>query len=190
MAFGATVILGTPLPYDDITEGDTEIIDCQSGFKACREAVLRIASKYQIRVIDFQKRFLSLMPTIHPISQDRLHPTQFGYHVLGQLFLEEIGEVTKADFNTPLVLEKWNQERQSVEKTIKLLDFIDYVLLYNESKEKGLTVSEKIELCKKRLAAEANQDSYIALFCNAYVKHGRKREELTERLIQKTPRPY
>lgn len=193
--FGSEVILCTPVPYDEYNDGKVENKHCQCGLDACAEAVMALAKKYSLPVVDFRGEFLPLMTPLKPISPDRVHPTPFGYHVMAQIFLKSIGEIGNVDFDTPFVIEKWNQERQTVEKTVKLLDFIEFVVLYRESREKGWTVIDKIEESKRRLAeikvnGNGNFSSYFELCYEAYINHAKKYDELIGELTKRTPRPY
>ena len=188
--FGCTVTLCTTLPYDEVNESKTENLMCQKGLDDCADIVFSLASKYSLRVIDFRKYFLPMLSTLKPISADRQHPTQHGYHIMAQIFLYEAGMIDKLDYDTPFVIEKWNQERQSIEKTLKLLDFIDYVWLYRESIEKSWTTSEKIEKCRELLENESDVLGYFALCYKAYIAHARKKDALIGELTRRTVRPY
>ena len=188
--FGAKVTLCTTLPYDQINESPTENFMCQKGLDDCAEIVFELAKKYSLRVIDFRSHFLPLLSTVKPISQDRQHPTPHGYHIMAQVFLYEAGEIAKPSFDSPFVIEKWNQERQSVEKTLKLLDFIDYVWLYREATKNEWTVTDKIEKCRELLENEQDKLSYFALCYKAYIAHAKKKDQLIGELTRRTVRPY
>lgn len=196
LSFGAKVILCTPPPYDEITINQAKNLYCQSGLEKCAKAVKALSRKYELTLIDLQEKMLEMINTKNLISEDRIHPTTLGYHVIAQLFLLGVGETDKLDFDTPYVIEKWNRERQSIEKTLKLIDFIDYVVLYRLSKDKKWTLTDKINEVKKRISAPdlgappAELYEYFALCYKTYLTYAQKRDELEAELIRRTPRPY
>lgn len=187
--FGAKPILCTAVPYDEYNDVPEENLRCDYLLDECAEIVRALAEKYGCMLVDFRKRLLPYMTTLKPISYDRVHPTPQGYHMMGQIFLNEIGEIDNVDFDTPFTFEPWNQERYNVELILKRIHFIDYDLLYRFSNEDAISIPDKIEKCKSRYDAETNKKGYIALCCDAYINYKSTEDRLENELTRLTIYP-
>lgn len=186
LKFGTDIILCTPLPYDEFdTDKEGENLHCQSALNECSDFVLELAKRYKLRVADIGAAMLPIIKADKTImTQDRMHPTMRGYHVMSQIFLYEIGEVEAPNFDTPFKLEPWNHERYSVERRLKLIEFIDDVALFAPEGKSCMSVEERKIKAKEIYDNEKNKAAFLPMCCKYYLEHAEEKDALTEELIR------
>ena len=184
--FGAKVILCTPIPYDEYNDTNEENLCCDYALEKCAEVIRALAEKYGCKLVDMRKNLLPHIPKHYLISPDRVHPSDNGYHAIAQIYLQEIGEITKADFDTPFVFETWNKRRFEIETKVKMLDFIERVVLWQQRKEYGWGVAEMIEEARKRIAQDPEKKEYMTGWYEIYLENANNREFLENELIKRT----
>ncbi len=189
LQFGSKVILCTPPPYDEYNDKKDENLRCEFALDECAKIVRELAKKYGTALVDFRAEMLPHISDYNVISEDRVHPTEYGYHMMAQIFLHELGETDASDFKTPFVPEEWNKTRMAAEKIIKDVDFTEYVFLWQIARENGWGVIKKLEEARKRYDAYENKSEYIAQCLFAYINYADRRIEMDEKLISLTPRP-
>ena len=84
---GSNVIICLPTPYDEVSKCDTESKFYQSALDKACDFQLEMANKYGCRVVNFKDNMMSMLET-GIIQKDRVHPTEYGYHVMAQIFLK------------------------------------------------------------------------------------------------------
>ena len=145
LAFGTKVILCTPVPYDEVNEKTEYKLQCGAALDEITIFVKELAIKYDCALMDFKKWMQPILAERDIISEDRVHPTEEGYHVMAQIFLKEIGKIEACDFNTPFVWENWNKERYDAEQELILVNFIRYCVLLKEA----YVEKKSYEACKQ-----------------------------------------
>ena len=186
--FGSSVIICTPLPYDEFDKDKTgENLYCQAALDECAEFVSSLARKYSLPLADIRSLMLPIIKA-HPelMTQDRMHPTALGYHAMTQMFLKEIGEIEEADFSAPFRFEEWNHERYSVERRLKLIEFIDYVALYEKARDNKWNTTEKKLEARKIYDSEENKAAFLPMCCKYYIEHANERNTIFNELIRLT----
>lgn len=147
---GATPILCTPTPCDEINDKEAKNLYCNGGLAKCGENVKKLAEKYGCPIVDFQRELLNLITQMDIIGPDRVHPNELGHHVLAQIFMKFFGIIDTVDFNSAFKMEDWNAKRYAVEQKLARLNFVDYCILEKIDRQRKLTLSErKAEVQKK-----------------------------------------
>lgn len=187
--FDAEPILCIAPPYDEYNERVEENLHCDYAMAECAEIVRDIAKKYSCKLVDFRTPMLNMIYDRMPISADRVHPTPLGYHIMAQIFLKEIGEISECDFDTPFVFEEWNGERYEIERVLARLNFIDFNMLYGKHKDLGWGIIEKTEECKSRYEQAENKESFIPMCCKNYIDNAKNREDINDKLTRLTIYP-
>ena len=183
IAFGAKVILSIPVPYDEVSEGAEENLRCQRGLDESAEFVRHLAEKYGCEIVDYDKMMRPMLSK-GVISGDRVHPTDYGYHVMAQVFMRDTGIIDKCDFATPFVFEKWNEERYEAERALKDIYFVEYCAIFRKAREERLTFAEKKALALSLI--EKHEHPGIKEWLGIYAKEIDFREEYESRLIEKS----
>ncbi len=183
---GAQPILCTPIPYDEYSESEEENLRCDYALEKCANIVKTLAEKYACQVVDFRKYLLPIIPNNGFICPDRVHPTDKGCRAIAQIYLQEIGAINRADFNTPFVFEEWNKQRYDVEIKVKMLDFIERVVLWPQRKTLGWGVKEMIAETRNRVAQDPDKKEYMTGCYEIYLEHANNRDYLENELIKLT----
>lgn len=186
LAFGAEVILCTPMPYDEYSILPTENLKCEFAMNECSEFVRKLSKKYGTVLVDQREEFLKYMGTPDILNTDRVHPTPHGHHMMAQYILFALGEISTPDYEGVFVPEKWNEERMAAEGRLKRIDFIEFVKLWSYAKENNCGLIEKIEEAKRRLAAWPHEDDYTAKCYKAFISDADKRIFFENEIVRLT----
>ena len=188
--FGAKVILCNPAPYDEYNELTAANYKCDGQLKKVEKIIFDIAAKYGTHLVDFRNNMFPYIMKGGIICEDRVHPTPLGYHLMGQIFLKEIGEIDSIDIETPFVPEPWNKERMAVELTLKRLHFIDYVSLYRFRQNNGNGIPEIVSEVKRLYDAIENKDGdFFAMCYKNYLENKKNEPRLMNELVRLTVVP-
>ena len=144
-----------------------------------------MAEKYGLKLADISKAMLPIIKSDKTVmTQDRMHPTTRGYHIMSQVFLYEIGEINSPNFDTPFKPKPWNHERYSVERRLKLIEFIDDVALFDPERKRNMSVAERKAEAKRIYDGEDNKAAFLPMCCKYYIEHAEEKDSLTEELIR------
>lgn len=166
---GATPILCTPVPYDEISEGSTEVLYCQSVMDELADFVRALARDRGYALVDFTDTMKQMLGKRAIISPDRVHPTGLGHHVMAQIFLRDLGFVDECDFDTPFVFEEWNKERYAAEQRIHKLKFVEFCSLLEAGWAAGTPMEQRKALALEKYNATADKNSFPALAYLDYI---------------------
>lgn len=184
--FGTKVIICLPTPYDEIREHETEVVPYQKALEKAAEFHLKMAEKYNCEVVNFKDNMLPLLVSYEIVREDRVHPTEYGYHVMAQIFLKETGEIEKCDFDTPFELEEWNRKRREGEIKIHKLNYVELCDMYDDGYAKNKSVDEIKELVKKKLENYDGDNEFIRNAYKEYIENGQLRFKYKGEIIKNT----
>ena len=173
--FGAEVIICLPTPYDEITEGDEIILHFQQALNKAADMQIELSEKYNCKVVNFKDNMLPMLGKHKIVCEDRVHPTEYGYHVMAQIFLKELAEIEECDFATPFVFEDWNMKRFDAEQKNGKLNYVELCDLYFEGYAKDKKVEEIKEMAKKKLEMWEDKSTYIPQAYEEYIEKGHMR---------------
>jgi len=182
---GAEIIMCLPVPYDEISNFDSENLKCQARLDEAIEHQKRIAQKYCCYIVDFRN---AIMPHLHNVqlyNDDRVHPNDLGHHYMAQIFLNQIGEKDTLDFDTPFIYEEWNRLRHDAEKKYKPIDYVEFCDIY-EYWVKNLTNEEKKKVVKERLEKYEDKTQYIPSSYQKYIDNIDIRQRLIGEVVKLT----
>ena len=184
IAYGATPILCTAPPYDEYNERETENLKCDYALEECAENVRALAKKYNCPLIDFREEMLKIMLSHAPIGPDRVHPNLRGYHMMAQIFLEQIGFIDEKNYDSEFVLEEWNVKRREAEISLKRLDYIDYNRCFDKAIANDWGEAEKIADCRAFLETSTAVTPFMRECSEFYIENARKRQAFTDELVK------
>jgi len=165
LEFGTKIILCTPVPYDDVNEKTEYKLKCRDALEEITIFVKALAEKYHCNLVDLNKQMQSMLGERNIISEDRVHPTDEGYHIMAQLFLHEIKETDQCNFDIPFLWEEWNRDRFRAEQELILVNFIKYCVLL----ETHYVEKKSIEECKQTAMQRYKQyEDKTTVFPQAY----------------------
>lgn len=183
--FGSKVIIAIPIPYDEISVNATPNRMCQCGLDEATSFARDIAERYQCPIVDFDQLFRSRYPDPQIIREDRVHPTEYGYHMMAQAFLHQIGVIPACDFTTEFVWEEWNRKRFEAEQALYHLNFVQYCAFYDPQNP----FADWQELRRKAadlLAAETDPNTFLAKCYRGYLEKFPYRDAYQSEVIKYT----
>lgn len=185
ISHGATPIMCLPVPYDDKSENDAENYNCSAGLLACIEGVKALQKQYGGYIVDFYNVMYEMLD-LKVIGEDRVHPTNFGYHVMAQTFLRQLGFIEKENYDAPFIFEDWNQKRFDAERIFELLNFVDYCILSEVLREGKSTLEEKKEIIMGKYSKLGEQHIFQKKAYDTYLEKIDFKENLMSKLIKLT----
>ncbi len=183
---GATPILCTPTPYDEISDVPEKNICCNKGLVACAETVIEMAEKYHCPFVDFQKEILKLIPRMSIIGPDRVHPNNFGHHVMAQIFMETLGVIDSIDFNTSFKMDNCNSERFVVEQKLTTINYVEYCVLEKTDRERRFTLAERKAEIQKLYEECEDKEAFIPQAYKKFLDTIDFKENLMAELVKLT----
>lgn len=108
--FGAELILCTPAPYDEYSQGEEYEPVLQGGYAMMSEYanyVRNLAKDNNYILCDYFSKMIKLMQTETLIKPDRVHPTSHGYYRMSQIFLDFQGLKIDDEKSIPNYLNDW-----------------------------------------------------------------------------------
>jgi len=184
--FGTKVIVCLPTPYDELSESPAEVAHgYQNVLEEGARFHLEIARKYGCPVVNYKDALKEEIGKRKVISEDRIHPTEEGYHVMAQTFLKEIGEKDDLDYDTPFEFEDWNRERHEIIDTdLHHLNFVDLCIRYAEGYRR--TTEELIEFIKEDYEKQEDKEAFVAQCYKKFLDHGEIRTQIRGEVIKRT----
>ena len=120
------------------------------------------------------------------INDDRVHPSEYGQHVMAQIFLKEIGQVDECDFKTPFEFEEWNKLRFEAESKNRRLNYVELCDTYYDGYALNKSVDEIKEIVKERLENYKGDSVYIAGAYAEYIELGHLRVKNKGEIVKLT----
>ncbi len=183
--FGAQPIVCISTPYDDVSECPNPENGSRKPLESLVEIQYELAEKYSCPVVDFKKVMEPMLGKRKVVSDDRVHPTDDGFHIMAQTFLRDIGEIHVTDFDTPFVFEEWNKKRYEVEQKLRGFKFVEYVA-FIDMWEVGKPAEEKKTEAIKAYEGYADKTTGTALWFRDYPGILDAKDLITEELIKLT----
>ncbi len=185
-ASGAKPIMCIPTPYDEVNDYEEENLFCQFRMDEAIEFQKALADKYGIPVIDFNSFMQPMLTTHKIINEDRIHPTDFGHHVMAQVFLNTIGEKEDIDYDTPFIMEEWNQKRKEAEARYKPMDYVEFCDIFDLGWALDKTNDEKRAIVKERYDKWEDKTQYIPSSYKLYMDNIDFRQKLVGEVVKLT----
>ena len=183
--FGAQPIVCVSTPYDDVSETPNPENGSRKPLERLVEIQLELAGKYNCPLVDFKTVMEPMLGKRKVVSDDRIHPTEDGFHIMAQTFLKDMGETDKADFDTPFVFEDWNKKRFDAEQKLRGFKFVEYVAFIDKWVA-GASAEEKKAEAKKAYEGYADKTVGTALWFKDYPAILDAKETIVEKLVRLT----
>ena len=177
-----TPILCSPTPYDQYSDMEAENLLADSGIQACRKIVMEKAEKYGLIFVDMYTALMDRLDRT-PVGIDRVHPNDFGHHLMAERFLYTIGAKASEDIDTQVVLSQKNLARKDTEAKLRRMMGIErdhFMLQFEPSKP----------LEERKAALKKAMDEGNFLHCAPYLEEADYRDEIYGELIKRTKAMY
>lgn len=199
-AYGAQIIFCAPTAYDCVRvhEGEPEYVQSADPHVISNtyndvlvksgEFAKELSVKYNGYFVDYNSPMYKMLNDDRiVVGDDRVHPTDFGHHIMAQEFLYQLGEIDAPDYDTPFTFEEWNRKRYEIDvKLNNLLNFVEYCIFGDHTEESRLPIEEKLKLLKKRYDESENKLSYECICYKQYFEEFDKIREYRNDLVRLT----
>lgn len=184
------IILCTPTICGSIPNGRADVGDFTAGLEACATFVRDTAERNGYPLIDFQKAMWDYANLEkHIISEDCVHPTEYGYHIMAQLFMVQMGikqDVCLEDYSETNLC---NKARFETEKIIRDTLFCEHAMQWEGVDISHMTIAERKEWIQKN--ATLDRASYwTKTRTENYLNAVDYRERYIGQLIEQTNAMY
>lgn len=186
IVFGAQPIVCISVPYDDVNDTPTENLYNQTPLDELVEFQREMAEKYNCPVVDFKAVMRPMLKERKVISDDRVHPTEEGYHVMAQVFLHDTGEQENLDFDTPFEFEEWNKLRYDKEQQLRGFNFAEYCYMIDDNWAVGKSAEEKKQAALDEYEKCGDKTTFVAEAFRDYPKMLDMKEQIMEDVIRLT----
>ena len=183
---GVTPILCAPTAYDEYNDlpGDNHFADI--ALRTCRDIAEQFAKENGLIFVDMHSTIKEHISE-KPVSDDRVHPNEFGHHLMAEAFLTAIGAKDKPEPNKACVLSETNQKRFETEQKIRTIMFLERDCMlwqYNPS----LSLEERKKQVQERM--DRNIEPWIQARGTEYFENVDYLDELRGELVKLTREMY
>ncbi len=186
-SFGIELILCTPVPFDNVTEGVMEK-DFSAPLDRATVFVKELASEFSAKIVDFNGEMKKYMDMETIFKEDRVHPNDRGYRLMAQIWSSAIFDgkyATCAD--TELVLCEKLSQRREFETILSTLWLVEYCFFHGMWAKEDAALSERIAEAENRLAnAQKTNNQSVINWYSHYLKYINQKEHLESEYIRLT----
>ena len=186
----AKLILCTPTICGTVPNNIPEVGDFSPGLEACSEFIREQAEKNGYMLIDFNEALWNYANLQEPIiSGDCVHPTNYGYHIMAQLFMVQMGIKDTVDLEPYTETNQQNKERFRVEQIIANVRFCEYAMRWSDVDPRSITIEERKNWIREFATLE--KAHYWTAQCTGdYLLTADSRDEYIGKLIELTNAMY
>lgn len=183
-AAGSIPILCSPTPYDEYNDPAPEYsVGIDEALMVCTEIVKRLADEKQLLYIDMRSALMEYIEQ-RPISPDRVHPNEFGHHLLAENFLCAIEAKNTMEPEKKVILQDKNQVRYEAEQLLRKIVWVERDLMGWHHLPEDLTLEERKNRIMERLKTEQGEGARSAM--NLYLEYADYKEKLRGDILRKT----
>ncbi len=183
---GATPVICTPVPYDEINESESANLKCQCGLDVLSEFLRNIASERGYELVDFSKIIKPLIPCADIISEDRVHPTTHGYHMMAEFFLNETGQKDFVESDKVFEFEPWNQDRYDTEQKLHCFNFVEFCVLLDRGWYSNKTTEEKKKIAMEEFEKYDDKTTFIPMAFKEYTELVDVYDQIRGEIVKRT----
>lgn len=179
---GVEVILCTPVPYDEYSEGEQAALP--GGYALMlgyAEYVRRLADSKGVTLYDQHAVISRLMEADQLHSADRIHMSDHGYYVLARELLREQGIELTEEESVSTAFEPWHSYVARLRKVLAT----ECMLVPRLGEDMDSPAAVKLEKMQKMIDDEAWGVPVLESFCRAYMADKPHEAELY-RLVDET----
>ena len=121
---GATPIICSPTVYDEYNDLDGENDFADIALKTLRDIAKEFAIENELIFVDMYQMIYDHISE-KPVSEDRVHPNDYGHHLMAEAFLCAIGAKDKPEIEKVCTISQKNQKRFETEQKIRTVMFFE-----------------------------------------------------------------
>lgn len=181
--YDAVPIICSPTLYDEYNDFERENFQADCALQKCACMAKEIADKHGLLYIDMRTAIMDNIDK-KPIGADRVHPNEFGHHLMAQSFLKGIGEIDEIDPHSVCKFSKVNDERFEAEQKLRNIMFVERDFMLWQYEE-NMPLDER-----KRLVRERDWDKDMLYVQRKYLEDADYRDVIYGELIRLTLKLY
>lgn len=187
LKYGAEPIICSPTIYDEYCDKEKENCFADSAMKKASEYAQKVAVKHGLLYIDMRKALLDNISK-NPINDDRVHPNEFGHHLMAQSFLKGIGAIDEINPDKMPKYSEINEKRFLTEQKLRNIELIESCIMGWQF-EPDMTVEERKKKIAKRIA-ENPKDEWFKSVSKPYLENVDFKAPLLGELVKLTLKMY
>lgn len=153
---GAEPIICSPTPYDEYNDGaEKENIGRDKILESLFHTARAFSKKNGFIFVDMRSLLLENMKE-RPISDDRVHPSEYGAHLMAISFMQAIDENFRENPDKKFEMSLKNKKRYETEQILREYMFIEYTYT-NWKSEYEKTIAERKSLLKEKVTEKSEK---------------------------------
>ncbi len=181
----ATPIICSPTPYDEYSDAAGYNYKVDGALKHCRDVAEKVAKKHGLIFVDMREILMAHLDE-KPVSDDRVHPSRYGHHLMAEQFLYTIGAKKGIEPDAVCELSPRNEARFETEDILRDLFFVEQDFLGWQNGKAPAMPRRKALLRKQVKADGRNFDTVV----RNYTKYADYKDELLAKLLRQTLELY
>lgn len=152
---GSIPIICSPTPYDEYNNQKNDNWTANTPLFVCRDVAEKVSEKHGLIFVDMHKTLMEYMDS-EPVGEDRIHPNDFGHHLMAETFLKAIGEKAEIEPDKKVQWSEKNLLRYETEKIIRRIMYVERDgMLWQYEPDKPL--DERKRLMRERMEKESGE---------------------------------
>ncbi len=185
-ASGAEPILCVPVPYDEVSDVSEENYHCQFALDECERFLRALAEKYGCPIVDFKSVIQPMLGESEVICPDRVHPTEYGYHIMAQVFLRDMSEKEDIEIDIPFAFEDWNKERYDAEQRLHGMNYVEFCDIFDDGWAMNKTYEEKKQIAREKYEKIEDKTTFVPQAYLSYIENIDNRDHFLGEVIKLT----
>ncbi len=125
-ASGAIPIICSPTPYNEYADlPEANFLGTDKDLQTFAQIAQSIALEYGLIYVDMRSAIFDKLQN-NPIREDRVHPNNYGYHLMAERFLYTIGAKSVEETEVKCVISEKNKLRYEAEQKLRHLMFVEH----------------------------------------------------------------
>ena len=180
-----TPIICTPTPFNEYGEYESVSWGIDRVLEDFSSTAKQISEENGLLLVDMRRMLLRHLSE-KPLCDDRTHPNKYGYHLMAEKFLFDIGAKEKIEPEKECIISDKNAKRFEIEDILRDIMFIERNYTGWQYKESHSLPYRKAQLNKM---AKNEKRDFKKAFAN-YNKYADVKDELQAELIKRTIELY
>ena len=183
---GSTPIICSPTPYDEYNDLSGDNWTANSALFVCRDVAERVAEKHGLIFVDMHKTLMGYIDKM-PVGADRIHPNEFGHHLMAEAFMTASGIKEEFEEDKQVELSEENKKRYGTEQILRRIMYVERDgMLWQFEPDKPL--DERKRLMRERMEKESTE--WIMSTADIYFENIDYLDVLRGKLVKLTVEMY
>lgn len=187
---GAKLILCTPTISGYIPKDKEDVPNVIPVLEECAAFIKTLTKKYDDYLIDFNSKMWEYVDQQEQVIEDDfVHPTVYGYHIMAQIFMQEMGIKKDIDLREYVEQNPKNKIRYEAEEYVVHARFCEYSMNWFGVVSENMTIEERKKWVKEFVDTK-NTWQWYPNYANHYIESADNREKYLGELIRLTNEIY